>query len=236
MNKPIPTPADEALAHKIMMVGVQCARDNTFYSGTTKECAQLIAAHVAAQAPSGLVVEAMAAILESTRYISAIQVGPMWFNSLQDARTLAKDALAAHKAQPVADVRGMVNEIAAYKTALEYAAYEIVKMQGRNPNGAEHLVEQMATSLLNQGKIATQRALASARHAMGGEGWRDIDSLDLHTNACAFRPDGTLFAGGVAYEGGGPKDKALIDTRNGKWYRPKDGKVFVVNNQSESAK
>jgi hypothetical protein len=59
-------------------------------------------------------------------------------------------------------------------------------------------------------------------------GWREIDGLDLHTNACAFRPDGTLFAGGVAYEGGGPKDKALIDTRNGKWFRPKDGLVFVL--------
>lgn len=106
-----PIPADETLAREIARIFNFTYEVDDRYT----EAAQLIAAHVAAQAPSVLVV----------------------------------DDLIAHKAQPVADVRGMVEALLGV----------IERLKKYLDNNQVEWLEKEVTA-----------ALAAPRHAMGGEG------------------------------------------------------------------
>lgn len=151
----LPTPADEALARKLRERFMKGGVKGIFILSEA-EAAQLIAAHVAAQAPSGLV-EAVVAFdrARNARIKAQDDYSENRGNIVEVAKaeTLEADAMcavraainAAHKAQPVADVRGMVEVL---------------------DEVAKHL--RMDDDVISALRVI-DAALASARHAMGGE-------------------------------------------------------------------
>lgn len=177
-----PTPADEALAREITNTCIELyptqIGSKPACTVNTAKLAQLIAAHVAAQAPSGMV-EALeevmgcfnAAYAEGLheKMMEAVDTEPGSLVDLIQRRLLyayertIPDALAAHKAQPVADVRGMVE-------ALGKVQYQIADLRKKAKVSGELSGAQHGMLLgLQSAETHIEHALASARHAMGGE-------------------------------------------------------------------